>query len=69
MPDYYVGSRPAVNRTELPTAPRAACGPQVDLTLLPTKPPYTAFLGNLPYDVAEEDIVSFFRGIEVSFPK
>ncbi|PWN34128.1 RNA-binding domain-containing protein [Meira miltonrushii] len=27
---------------------------------LPTQPPYTAFIGNLSFDVSEEDIASFF---------
>jgi translation initiation factor 4B len=33
---------------------------------LPSKPPYTAFIGNLPYDVNEEDIEFFFKNISVS---
>lgn len=33
---------------------------------LPTKPPYTAHLGNLTYDVQEEEIKDFFRDCEVT---
>uniref|UniRef100_UPI000182A403 EUKARYOTIC TRANSLATION INITIATION FACTOR 4B n=1 Tax=Homo sapiens TaxID=9606 RepID=UPI000182A403 len=33
---------------------------------LPKSPPYTAFLGNLPYDVTEESIKEFFRGLNIS---
>ena len=33
---------------------------------LPSKPPYTAHLGNLTYDVREEDIKDFFTGCEVT---
>ncbi|KAG8179793.1 hypothetical protein JTE90_002831 [Oedothorax gibbosus] len=49
----------------LPTAPKAARGPDVDLAKVPSNPPFTAFLGNLPYDVSEDDIVFFFRQLEV----
>lgn len=51
----------------LPTAPKAARGPDVDLAKVPSNPPFTAFLGNLPYDVSEEDISFFFRQLEVIF--
>lgn len=33
---------------------------------LPTKPPYTAHLGNLSYDSTEGDIHDFFTGCDVS---
>ena len=33
---------------------------------LPTKPPYTAHLGNLTYDVSSAEIESFFKGCEVT---
>jgi translation initiation factor 4B len=33
---------------------------------LPTKPPYTAHLGNLPFDATNLDIEDFFAGCEVS---
>ncbi|XP_015908013.1 eukaryotic translation initiation factor 4B isoform X2 [Parasteatoda tepidariorum] len=49
----------------LPTAPKAARGPDFDLSKVPTSPPFTAFLGNLPYDVQEDDIVTFFRQLQV----
>ena len=58
--------RAAMDRAALPTAPRAARGPDVDMSKLPKEPPYTAFLGNLPYDVEKEDILQFFHGINVS---
>nr|XP_029538390.1 eukaryotic translation initiation factor 4B-like isoform X6 [Oncorhynchus nerka] len=53
---------PAIDRNILPTAPRSAREPNVDRSRLPRSPPYTAFLGNLPYDVSEESIKDFFRG-------
>ena len=63
--EYGAPSKPNIDRSILPTAPRAARGPDVDMNKIPSKPPYTAFLGNLPYDISEEDIEGFFRGLEV----
>ena len=57
--------KPAVDRISLPTAPRAALGPKVSLDKVPTQPPFTAYLGNLPYDVNEEDIERFFKDLKV----
>uniref|UniRef100_A0A3P8Y771 Eukaryotic translation initiation factor 4B n=1 Tax=Esox lucius TaxID=8010 RepID=A0A3P8Y771_ESOLU len=57
---------PAIDRAILPTAPRSAREPNVDRSRLPRSPPYTAFLGNLPYDVSEESIKDFFRGLAIS---
>ncbi|XP_077483707.1 eukaryotic translation initiation factor 4B-like isoform X2 [Amblyomma americanum] len=50
----------------LPTAPKAARGPDVDMSRVPTRPPYTVYLGNLPYDVCDEDVIKFFRTLKVS---
>ncbi|XP_067832760.1 eukaryotic translation initiation factor 4B-like isoform X2 [Heptranchias perlo] len=58
--------KPAINRALLPTAPRAARAPDVDMNRIPKQPPYTAFLGNLPYDVSEECIRKFFHGMNIS---
>lgn len=49
----------------LPTAPKAARGPDVDMSKVPSKPPYTVYLGNLPYDVSDEDVIKFFRTLKV----
>ncbi|KAJ8791113.1 hypothetical protein J1605_020783 [Eschrichtius robustus] len=57
---------PAADRSILPTAPRAAREPNIDWSRLPKLPPYTAFLGNLPYDVTEDSIKEFFRGLNIS---
>ncbi|XP_062871185.1 eukaryotic translation initiation factor 4Ba isoform X2 [Trichomycterus rosablanca] len=57
---------PPIDRSILPTAPRAAREPNVDRSRLPRCPPYTAFLGNLPYDVTEDSIKNFFRGLSIS---
>ncbi|XP_064876980.1 eukaryotic translation initiation factor 4B-like [Oncorhynchus nerka] len=57
---------PAIDRSILPTAPRSAREPNVDRSCIPRGPPYTAFLGNLPYDVTEDSIMDFFRGVGIS---
>ncbi|TDH14200.1 hypothetical protein EPR50_G00042080 [Perca flavescens] len=57
---------PPIDRSILPTAPRSAREPNVDRSRLPRSPPYTAFLGNLPYDVTEDSIKDFFRGLAIS---
>ncbi|KAK5912798.1 hypothetical protein CesoFtcFv8_002636 [Champsocephalus esox] len=62
--DYSRASN--IDRSVLPTAPRSAREPDVDRSRLPRSPPYTAFLGNLPYDVSEESIKDFFRGLAIS---
>ncbi|XP_012991962.2 eukaryotic translation initiation factor 4Ba isoform X2 [Esox lucius] len=57
---------PAIDRSILPTAPRSAREPNVDRSRIPRGPPYTAFLGNLPYEVTEDSIKDFFRGVGIS---
>lgn len=57
---------PPIDRSILPTAPRSAREPNIDRSRLPRSPPYTAFLGNLPYDVTEDSIKEFFRGLAIS---
>ncbi|XP_021572883.1 eukaryotic translation initiation factor 4B isoform X5 [Carlito syrichta] len=61
--DDDVYRAPPIDRSILPTAPRAAREPNIDRSRLPKSPPYTAFLGNLPYDVTEDSIKEFFRGL------
>ncbi|XP_060109116.1 eukaryotic translation initiation factor 4B isoform X1 [Heteronotia binoei] len=64
--DDDVYRAPPIDRSILPTAPRSAREPNIDRSRLPKSPPYTAFLGNLPYDVTEESIKEFFRGLNIS---
>uniref|UniRef100_A0A8C4Q9Q3 Eukaryotic translation initiation factor 4B n=1 Tax=Eptatretus burgeri TaxID=7764 RepID=A0A8C4Q9Q3_EPTBU len=64
---YDDGRRgPPIDRSSLPTAPRAARAIGIDASRLPARPPYTAFLGNLPYDVTEDCIYRFFHGLKVN---
>lgn len=44
----------------LPSGPRSSVGVDIDLSQLPTSPPYTAYVGNLPYEVDEGAIIGFF---------
>ena len=64
--DDDVCRAPPTDRSTLPTAPRAAREPSVDRSRLPKSPPLPAFLGNLPYDVTEDSIKEFFRGLNIS---
>lgn len=52
-------------RIILPSAPRAVRGPAYDDNEIPRNPPFTAHLGNLPYDISDEEIYKFFRDLEV----
>ena len=49
----------------LPTAPRAARGSDIDDAKMPSGPPYTAYIANLPYDIEVEDVSKFFHGLSV----
>ncbi|KAH9999198.1 hypothetical protein BJV74DRAFT_949882 [Russula compacta] len=47
---------------------RQAFPPREDLPL-PTQPPYTAFVGNLAFDLTEHDLESFFDGLKTKSVK
>ena len=65
--DAYPDTRSRVNRAVLPTAPRAARDPDhIDMSTVPTDPPFTAFLGNLPFDITEEEVEKFFGNLKVN---
>ena len=49
------------DRSVLPSAPRSSSAPKVDQSRLPTKPPFTVYLGNLSFECAEDDITRFFE--------
>ena len=63
--DYGGPPKVVINRAALPTAPRAARGPSVDLSQVPTEPPFTAYVGNLPFDTTQEEVERFFKGVKV----
>lgn len=54
------------DRSTLPSAPKAALGPSVDLSLIPKDGPFSVHIGNLSYDASEEDLYTLFSKLEVS---
>ncbi|XP_021952544.1 eukaryotic translation initiation factor 4B isoform X2 [Folsomia candida] len=52
-------------RIVLPTAPRASRGPAYEDAQIPKVPPFQANIGNLHYDIEEEDIYKFFRDLDI----
>lgn len=52
--------RPNFDRSKLPNAPRASTAAEIDMRRLPSRPPYTVYLGNLSYECSEEDIEELF---------
>jgi len=63
--DYGAAPKMVINRAVLPTAPRASRGANVDMTLVPNEPPFTAYIGNLPFEASAEDVENFFKGLKV----
>lgn len=63
--DYGAGPKMVINRAVLPTAPRASRGANVDMSLVPNEPPFTAYIGNLPFEASAEDVEHFFKGLKV----
>ncbi|XP_052824606.1 eukaryotic translation initiation factor 4B isoform X2 [Octopus bimaculoides] len=55
-----------IDRSMLPTAPRAARGPDINLESIPQTAPFIAYIGNLPYDIEQEKIAKFFSKLKVS---
>ncbi len=49
----------------LPTAPRAALGPDISDDRIPRDPPFTAYIANLSYDIDEEEIMHFFSKLKI----
>lgn len=63
--EYGGPPKPSIDLSKLPSAPRSSRGADIDMSRLPSRPPYTAFLGNLPFDVSEDDIRNLFQGLQV----
>ncbi|XP_038044278.1 eukaryotic translation initiation factor 4B-like isoform X2 [Patiria miniata] len=62
----FMDTKPLPNRAALPTAPRSAQPSEIDRSKLPDKPPYTVYLGNIPFDADEMDITNFLVNCNVS---
>lgn len=54
------------DRSQLPTAPKAALVPDFNIESIPKKPPYTAHLSNVSFEADEEKIKAFFKDLKVS---
>lgn len=50
----------------LPSAPKSALGPEIDLASIPSMGPYKAHVTNLQYEVTEEQLTDLFKGLNVS---
>jgi len=35
------------------------------MSLVPNEPPFTAYIGNLPFEANVEDVENFFKGLKV----
>ena len=47
-------------RAQLPTAPKSALAPDIDLEQVPKAPPFTAHLSNVSYEADDNKIRAFF---------
>merc|ERR1712156_488662 len=54
-----------VEKFVLPTAPRAARGPDMSDERIPRDPPFTAYIANLSYDADVEVIMNFFGKLKI----
>lgn len=60
-PPDYVPNPPSFDVSCLPTAPRAQREGNFDPSKIPRQPPYTAYVGNLPFDSENDDVINMFR--------
>ena len=49
----------------LPTAPRSEHVGSYDEEKVPDRPPFTAYVGNLPYNVIDIELEKFFKDSKV----
>ncbi|KAI5698340.1 hypothetical protein M8J75_005378 [Diaphorina citri] len=61
----FAASKPA-QKIVLPSAPRASIDAEVYERTVPHEGPFMAFLQNLSFDIAEEDIYEFFQELRVA---
>jgi hypothetical protein len=54
------------DRSQLPTAPKAALVPDFNIESIPKTPPFTAHLSNVSFEADEEKIKAFFKDLKVS---
>jgi len=49
----------------LPSAPRSVRGPAYNDAEIPKEPPFTAHIGNLSFDLDDDDVYNFFKELDV----
>lgn len=50
----------------LPKAPRAACESIIDESTIPQEGPYLVHMSNLQFEIDEDDITNYFKGLKVN---
>ncbi len=63
-PSYAMSPRAAAAAAAQVGSPRAG-GRGAPALALPDQPPFKAYIGNVPYELDEEVIEHFFRGLKV----
>lgn len=64
--DKYYESKQATSKVILPTVPKSIRTPDFDVSKIPERPPYKAYLGNLPYEATEDEIIRFFKKLKIN---
>ena len=59
-PSTFDPSIGKVDISSLPSAPRAQREGSFDPSKVPRSPPFTAYVGNLPFDTEDEDVTKMF---------
>lgn len=53
------------DRSKLPTAPKSVRQSEIDMELIPKRPPFKAYLSNISFEADEDKIKNFFRDLKV----
>jgi len=53
------------DRSKLPTAPKSVRQSEIDMELIPKRPPFKAYLSNISFEADEDKIKNFFRDFKV----
>ena len=59
-PSAYEPASTRVDISSLPSAPRAQREGSFDPSRVPRSPPFTAYVGNLPFDTEDDDVIQMF---------
>lgn len=61
------GFEPKPMPLNLPKAPRAACESIIDEASVPQEGPFLVHMSNLQFEIDEDDIINYFKGLKVYF--